>query len=207
MSDKTIKSTRRAFFVRGGAALGSAATVSAAALAARQAASPDQQLEDLRRQIAGAHDRAAIRKLHLDFAALIEQQAYERATQLFDEHAAVDLSGASASGKAGILRLFEQHYREQTVAVLHRAYRQSASQQSDDVLSLSEDGLQAAATFHLDVQLCTPLQEDCTAAKMAKLQGLFAARRWETGRLEGRYVKRAGEWQIVSLKYSESGLA
>ena len=90
MSDKTIKSTRRAFFVRGGAALGSAATVSAAALAARQSASPDQQLEDLRRQIAGAHDRAAIRKLHLDFAALIEQQAYERAAQLFDEHAAVE---------------------------------------------------------------------------------------------------------------------
>lgn len=201
MSVKTTKSTRRAFFLRGGAALGSAATASAAALATEKPATPDQQLENLRREVACAHDRAAIRQLHLDFTALIEQQAYERAAQLFDAQADLDLSGASASCRSGIEALLVQQYLEQTVAVLHGAYRQSASQQSSDVLTLSEDGQQAAAAFHVDVQLCTPLQDDCTVAKMARLQGQFAERRWETGHLEGRYVKRAGEWKIASLRY------
>jgi len=49
--------------------------------------------------------------------------------------------------------------------------------------------------------LSTPLQQDCTAAKMARLQGQVADRRWQAGRLEGQYVKRGGEWKIASLKY------
>jgi hypothetical protein len=203
MSDKTTKSTRRVFFARGGAALGAgvAATVGASALASEKSDPLEQQLEMLRREVVGAHERAVIRQLHLDFAALIEQQAYDNAAQLFDEQADLDLSGASARGKTGIHQLFAQRYGNQTAAVIHGAYRQNASQQSADALRLSDDGQQAAATFHVDVQLCTPLREDCTAAKMARLQGQFADRRWETGRLEGQYVKRAGEWKIASLKY------
>ncbi len=201
MSVKTGKSTRRAFFLRGGAALGSAAAVSTAALAAEQPVTPDQQLQELRRELTAAHDRAAIRQLHLDFTALIEQQAYERAAQLFDEQADLDLSGASARGRSGIEALLVQQYFRQTAAVLHGAYTQSAAQQSNDVITLSADGQQADAAFHVDVQLCTPLQDDCTVAKMARLQGQFADRRWETGRLEGKYVKRTGEWKIASMRY------
>ena len=203
MSGQTTKSSRRAFFLRGGAALGTgvAAGISASALASQHPAPLQQQVQDLRRELAGAHDRAAIRKLHLDFASLIEQQAYERAAGLFDERARLDLSGASASGRSAIAQLFEQHYREQTIGAIHRAYRQSTAQQSGELITLSEEGEQAAATFHLDVQLCTPLQEDCTVAKMAKLQGQVADLCWESGRLEGEYVKRDGEWKIASLTY------
>jgi hypothetical protein len=201
MSGKTINSTRRAFFVRGGAALGTgvAATVAASAVAHERQTLLDDKLRDLRRELQEAQDRTAIRQLHLDFAALLEQQAYERAAQLFDELADLDLSGERAQGKSAIQQLFERKYLGQTATVIHSAYRQSASHQSKDLLQIASD--EARATFHVDAQLSTPLQADCTAAKMARLQGQLADHRWEAGRLDGQYVRRGGEWKIASLKY------
>lgn len=202
MSGK-LTSTRRAFFLRGGAALGTGvgATVAAAAVSSVNDRAPDGQLQKLQRELDAEQDRQAIRRLHLDFTTLLEQQAYERAVQLFDERGHLDLSGVRASGKSAIQQLFEQQYRGQQAAAIHTAYRQNASQQSRDLLRLGEDGLQAAATFHVEVHLCTPLEEDCTVAKMARLQGGVADRRWEAGRLEAQYVKSAGGWKIASLQY------
>jgi hypothetical protein len=83
---------------------------------------------------------------------------------------------------------------------LHSAYRQRTSQPSD-VLTFSDDGLQATATFDVEAEICTPLQDDCTAAQMARLQGNVADHRWENGRFEARYVKTRGQWKISSLRY------
>jgi len=201
MSGNTTNSTRRAFFLRGSAVLGTgvAAAVAASAAASQRHTPPEEQLRKLQRELQEAQDRTAIRQLHLDFASLIEQQDYERAARLFDERADLDLSGERARGKSAIQQLFAEKYRRQSASVIHSAYRQTASQQSKDVLQIGED--QASATFHVDAQLSTPLQEDCTVAKMARMQGQLADRRWETGRLEGRYVKSGGQWKIVSLKY------
>jgi hypothetical protein len=196
-----MNNTRRAFFLRGGAALGTgvAATVAASAVASEQQTPCEEQLREVRRQLQEVQDRTAIRQLQLQFAALIEQQAYERTAQLFDEQADLDLSGERAQGASAIQQLFERKYRVQSASVIHSAYRQSSSHQSNDVLQITDD--QARATFHVDALLSTPLPEDCTAAKMARLQGQLADRRWEAGRLEGRYVKRGGDWKIASLKY------
>lgn len=201
MSERTMNSTRRAFFLQGGAALGTgvAATVLAPAAPAEERTPLEEQLSDLRRELQEAQDRTAIRQLHLDFAALIEQQDYERAAQLFADRGDLDLSGERAQGRSAIQQLFERRYGGQTASVIHGAYRQNASQQSKDVLQITAG--QARATFHVDAQLSTPLQEDCTAAKMARLQGQLADRRWQAGRLEGQYVKNGGEWKIASLKY------
>src|SRR5690242_14610325 len=160
MSGKTTNSTRRAFFLRGSAALGTgvAAAVAASAAASQKHTPPEEQLRKLRRELQEAQDRTAIRQLHLDFASLIEQQAYERAARLFDERAELDLSGERASGKSAIQQLLAEKYRRQSASVIHSAYRQTASHQSQDVLQISED--QASATFHVDAQLSTPLQED-----------------------------------------------
>ena len=201
MSGKTTDSTRRAFFLRGSAALGTgvAAAVAASAAASEDHTPEQEQLRKLRRELQEAQDGTAIRRLHLEFASLIEQKAYERAVRLFDERADLDLSGERARGMSAIQQLFEEKYRRQSASVIHSAYRQTAAHQSKDVLRISED--QASATFHVDAQLSTPLQEDCTVARMARMQGQLADRRWESGRLEGRYVKSGGEWKIVSLKY------
>jgi hypothetical protein len=161
MGDLKKKSTRRAFFLNGGAVLGAgvAATAGAVGLAPPAAAAGKPG--------AGAEDREAIRQLLLAFIARLENES-DAASPLFDEQLG--------------------------------AYRQTASQLKDEV-RLSEDGLRATATFHCEVELCTPLQDDCTAAQMARLQGLMASRRWESGRFEASYVKTRGQWTMESVAY------
>jgi hypothetical protein len=196
MADIKTTSTRRAFFLSGGAVLGAgvATTVAASAFAPMQTAS-DATL---------AEDREAIRKLHLAFLALIEEQRYQSAAALFDENAHLNMGGVSAGGRAAILQTLADQYGQQKAAAIHTAYRQNISQQPD-VITVSESRLQAAATFHVEVEVCTPLQVDCTAAQMARLQGHVAERRWESGRFEANYVKapenRRAQWQIASLQY------
>jgi hypothetical protein len=163
----------------------------------------EDQLAQLQRELAQVEDREAIRELHLAFTSLIENQRYEAAAELFDEHAHLQLSGVTASGKPAILHLFADLFRNQTAAVIHSAYRQSPKQDSDAV-KLSEDRVQATATFHVEVELCTPLEGDCTAAQMARLQGHVADRRWETGRFEAQYMKILGQWKMASLSYLTS---
>jgi hypothetical protein len=174
------KTSRRRFFTAGGAALGAgvATTVGASALSSDDIA---------RDQLACAEDREAIRRLHLAFMGFVEQRAIDAAAELFDEPDA---------GKGTIWQFVAGHDN----AVFHRAYRQNASQQQDAV-SISANRLQASGLFHVEAQLCTPLADDCTAAKMARLQGNVADLRWETGRFEATYVKTRGEWKIASLTY------
>ena len=202
-------SSRRAFFLQGGAALGVGAGAAAATTAAASAPTQEnpgslaEQLQKLRQQLDGMEDREAIRRLQQAFTTLVEQQAYEAAAELFENQARLNLSGVSANGKRAILRLFADQDREQNATVIHSAYRQNASQQADAV-TLSEDRTQGTATFHVEVELCVPLQGDCTAAKMARLQGHSADRRWEAGRFEAKYVKTSGQWKIASLSYRAS---
>ena len=175
------KSTRRAFFSSGGAALG----VGVAATVGNTTPSH-----------VAFEDREAIRKLQFAFTALLENQHYEAAADLFDEHARLHLSGAHASGKPAILNLFVTGYRQQGATVIHSAYRYRS-----DTVTLSDDRLHATATFHVDVELCTPLRDDCTIAQMARLQGMMSDRRWETGEIEAQYAKISGQWKLTSLRY------
>jgi hypothetical protein len=190
MTGINSKTSRRRFFTQGGAALGAgvAATVGATALSAND---PMQRLREL-------EDREAVRQLHLAFTSLIEQQAYEAAAELFDAQARLDLNGASVNGKRAIVQKLSDRS-----AAFHRGYRQGTSQQSDTV-TLSDDCTHASATFNIEVELCTPLQDDCTAATMARIQGNVADLRWESGRFEASYVKTRGEWKIASLVYGAS---
>jgi hypothetical protein len=187
MSTNRTGSSRRAFFLNGGAVLGAGVAAGAAALAAgKSPPSKDsaQELEQLRDELNAAADREAVRQLHLAFTAMVEAQNYAAAAQLFEEEAHLHA------------------YRQQSAPSLHAAYRPNSLQQQD-VLTLSDDRQRAAATFHVDAQICTPLEGEFTVARMARLQGQMADSRWETGRLEAQYVKRAprGEWRIASLRY------
>jgi hypothetical protein len=202
MTGTNTKSSRRSFFLHGGAALGAgvAATAGAAALTSDEALPTNGQLQQLQQQLDCAADREAIRQLHLSFTRLVENQIYEAAVELFDEQAQLELSGVSVTGKPAIRQLFTDHYRHQKAAAIHSAYRQNTAQQKDAV-TLSENSLQASATFHVDVELSTPLLGDSTLVKMARLQGQSASRQWETGRLEAKYVKTRGQWKMASLSF------
>jgi hypothetical protein len=197
------RTSRRAFFTQGGAALGAgvATTVGGSALASENKTPVEQQqLRKLRQQLHRLEDREAIRGLHMAFTNLVEQTNYEAAAQLFDERGHLDLTGVSATGRRAILELFVSQYRDERAARIHSAYRQSALRPPDAV-TFSEDGLRASGTFHVEVELRTPLQGDRTVAQMARLQGHVSDRHWEAGRFEAKYVKVQGAWKIVSLSY------
>lgn len=202
MNERNPRSSRRAFFLQGGAALGAgvATTVGASTFAEGTAASQAGELEQLRAKLDLEQDREALRKLHVTFTALLEKRVWTDAAELFDEQAHVDLSGVRADGKSAIRKLFVEQYGEQTASVIHGAYRPNASQRQD-MLAIDEKRLHATAIWHVDVQLSTPLQGDCTAVQMARLQGQMADCRWEAGRLEAKYVKTQGQWRIASLSY------
>jgi hypothetical protein len=85
----------------------------------------------------------------------------------------------------------------------HQAYRSNALQEHD-LLVFGKSGLEATATWHVDVKIGMPLQGDSTIAQMARLQGMLADVRWEAGRLQARYVKSGGRWQIAALEYLAS---
>jgi len=201
MTGRENKSSRRAFFLQGSAALGAgvASTVGAAALTT-DAATPDAAQSQ---QLALLQDREAIRQLQLAFTTLMENQAYEAAAELFGDQADLQLSGVRAKGMPAIRQLLADQYRHQTAPALHSAYRPN-SLQAQDELTLSDDRLRASATFHVDVALGTALAGDSTIAQMARLQGQMADRHWESGRIEARYVKTHGRWKVASLRYLAS---
>jgi len=196
MTDTKANRSRRSFFLRGGALLGAGVATTAGAKALM--ADPTPAVPELLQSVI---DCEAIRQLHLTFTELMENQAYEAATELFHEQAQLNLSGLTAAGKPAIARLLQVQYRQQQAALMHSAYRQNASRRKDR-MSVSNVRRQAIATFHTEVQISTPLQGDCTAAQMARLQGQTVDRRWESGRFDAQYVKVQGLWKMASLRYS-----
>jgi len=91
----------------------------------------------------------------------------------------------------------------QALELMHTAYRQDSRQQMDAIV-ISEDGANATARFHVEAEVCTPIQGDCTAAQMARLQGNVASRHWESGRFDVKLAKTHGNWRIVSLTYGRA---
>jgi hypothetical protein len=150
MSASKSQTTRRAFFIQGGATVG-------AGVAAAAGASHTEPHN-------AAAEREAIRKVHQAFIAAVENGMNP---------------GAAAA---------------------HRAYRSNA-RQGGDQMHLSDDGKHAEALWHVDVKMGTPLEGDSTAAQMARLQGMLADMRWESGLLTAQYAKQDGRWQLSSVRY------
>jgi hypothetical protein len=93
----------------------------------------------------------------------------------------------------------ENHSRSGAAAT-HQAYRANALQLAD-AIRISADGYHAAALWHVDVKVGVPIEGDSTPAQMARLQGMLTNVHWEAGRLDVRYVKVDGHWQVASVRY------
>ncbi len=61
-------------------------------------------------------------------------------------------------------------------------------------------GERATATVHFEAEQCTPLEGDCTAAQMARLQGNVASRQWVARCVEVDLAKIEGEWTIAGVR-------
>jgi hypothetical protein len=96
------------------------------------------------------------------------------------------------------------------ILALHRTYLASNGSyrlnpsHPNDVITLSGDGLRANARFHVEAEVCTPLEDSCTAAQMARLQGNYASHHWESGRFDAEYMKVQGHWKVVSMSYVQT---
>lgn len=165
-----------------------------------------------------AAEREAIRQLHLTLLAHVEKRDFAGAADLFAAASAWRASGLGdaaaaqsareqgsaqsaherGSAQSRLERMSEQSTSRRSLA--HTAYRQTSAQRLDDI-ALTEDGAHATARFHVEAEVCTPIQGDCTAAQMARLQGNVASRHWESGRFDAKLAKTQGNWKIVSLVY------
>lgn len=201
---KHIDSSRRAFFLRGSTALGvglASATAGAFPLMFDASLPLKEQLAFLHQQLGTMEDTEAIRHLQLAYNALVENQAYEAAVELFTDDATVELNGESVSGKEkGIGQLFAD-YAQQQAPVLHTAFRQDQAQQRDEI-TVSEDLQSALATFHFQVEISRPQTDASVLGEMARLQGQYASSHWESGKFDVAYSKVAGQWKISKLTYT-----
>jgi len=89
--------------------------------------------------------------------------------------------------------------RETLAAVLARTGGwQDLSRRRDEITLLGRE--QATATVHFEVEECTPLEADCTAAQMARLQGNVADRGWVAHCVEVDFAKLNGEWKVSGIR-------
>ncbi len=172
MNDTRSRTTRRAFFVTGGALIGSSVAAAAGAVGH----------DEPGRMRSAAADREAIRDLQRKALKLVQASRYDALASLF------------APGATAIEALARD-------TALHTGYRHDVAADADAV-TLSEDGTRASATFPVETEIRTPLVGDETIVAMARLQGNWADRRFESGRFEARYACLAGTWMMTSLRYS-----
>ena len=157
----------------------------------------------LRESVNGAAEREAIRRLHLTLLAHVEQRDFAGAAAMFAAADGWRASGLGDDSAAQSACGQDSAHSGSRRIVAHTAYRQTSAQRLDEI-ALSEDGAQATARFHVEAEVCTPIQGDCTAAQMARLQGNVASRHWESGRFEMKLAKTQGNWKIVSLAYERA---
>jgi hypothetical protein len=211
MTDKRhTNSSRRFFFLRGGAALGAglaSATAGAGTLVFDESLSLKEQLAQLHQQLGAMEHKEAIRQLQAAYTHLLENQAYEAVVELFSDEAMITLHDESYTGKEhGIRPLFTEAYAQQQVPDLHTAFRQDHAQRQDEI-SVSEDLQSATATFHFQVEVSKPYTDTSVLGKMARQQGQHASRHWETGKFEVAYSRVDEQWKISKLAYLAQGKA
>ena len=193
MDGSRDRTSRRAFFLQGGAVVGAGVASAGTALAGTTLAGASVEPDD------HAADREAIRRVQAAFAASIEAREWANAVALFAPGARLQLGSDEAKGVPAIRQLFTEMYAGQRADSLHDAYRPNALQLQDSI-SVAAGG-HARAIWHVDVRMVRPLQGDCTIAQMARLQGQLGDMRWESGLLEVRYVLQEGRWLIDALDY------
>ena len=192
-------SSRRAFFARSGAALG--AGLASAGVGAAMLDDSQARVDALYQQLGALEDREALRHLHQAYLALVENRQWQALPELFSKDAEVRLHGETwQGGQKGLRSLYLEQYAQRALDDMHSAFSFDQRQQQDHV-ELDAGRQQASACFHCRVQLSTPLRDDSVAARMARLQGMDTAQRWEQGRFTVAYRQEGGQWRIHRLSY------
>ncbi|MFM1885751.1 MAG: hypothetical protein RL026_908 [Pseudomonadota bacterium] len=188
MNEPTRRPTRRQFVLQGGTLLGAGLAVAAAAPPPDPSTAP----------AADADTRLALLPLQGRLLAVLTRGDADVLPELFTAEATLQIDAMTLQGTAAISHWLAT--RAEGKAPYHRAYRQAALRPEDEVHPAS-GGAQATLRFHVEAEACTPLTDDCTAAQMARLQGLLADRQWEQGMFEAQVTRRQQGWRVEALSY------
>ena len=193
--------SRRAFFVRGGAALGAGlASASAGAALLDDTLPLKTQLDELQRKLAGLEDRDAIAGLFQAYTTLTERQAWDAVATLFSESADLDLDGSRHCGPRQGIPLLLAGLCNADRASMHTAFRSKGAEQ-ETVIAVNADGQAAQARFRREVRIARPITEQNTLADMARLQGMDADSRWQQGDFALELIRGPEGWRIRQLHY------
>ena len=203
MKKKEVNKSRRAFFLKGTAALG-AGLVSAGAGAATlfDSFQNRQQMSQLQQKLSNLEDKEVLEHLHLAFTTMLENRTFDEVTDLFTEDAVVALSGIKLTGKAAVKKLFMEEYKNREISCLHTAHRRDQSQ-NQNLISVSDDRKRASASFYNQVLICTPVRWQSALAEMARQQGMTTQSYWENGRYDMAFTRVRDQWQISRLSYQK----
>jgi len=198
MKEQPVSSRRR--FVRtAGAALSATAAAAVAAVPMNA-----DGTDPLVARLARLEDVDAIRRVHVDLLASLNDRVWGRALGLFAADARVHLAGGVFEGRdRGLRRLFVEHFgrslaeaRPGPVLTYLRSHEPHL-----DVVEVAPDRRSATATYRCVTQVSAAITPDCTLAEMALLQGEGALRWQETAAIEAAYVREGESWAIVRLAY------
>jgi hypothetical protein len=185
---------RRSFICNAGAAL--SATIAGSAVAAGTPVAPSSDAE-------------AIRKLHWQFVAHLNAGEFAPLVELFAADAEVHLWGGVFRGKeAGVRRLYEEHFARHPAEGSDGPVQTFllGDTQHHDVIDVASDRQRATGRFHCLVRVeCVVASPLPSLAAMARQQGAGILQWWESGVLEGSYVRLGGEWRVGRLEYGELG--
>lgn len=191
----TVKTdqNRRAFFRKGGMAMGAAlasTTVGATGMMNDQG--------NLRERLAGLEDVDAIRTLWQHYGQLLSEGRFDEIPALFAEDAEIVLDNTTYSGREQEIRqLFNGSAN--TGLKLSRLLQDGSQEERVDI---APDHRSATACFHAMVKAGRQLSGDATIHQMARLQGMDQEQWWESARHEFELVKHDGFWEIHRLQYS-----
>lgn len=189
MKNTLGKTSRRSFFVNGGALLGAGLASAGTVLAGTPAAASTDH----------AAARETIRALHARFLRHVSTGEHAAAAALFAPDARLELGAPAVRGAQAI----HQFFASDDATARHGAYRIPAAS-AEDAITVDASGASATATFGAEAELCVPLAATCTVAQMARLQGNVESRYWQPGRFDARYAKHPDGWKIADLRWSAS---
>jgi hypothetical protein len=198
---------RRSFIWKTGAGL-SAVLASAVAGMSKTKAEDDKTLKDqvgrLSARIGILEDANAIRNLHENYAACLDQGMYEDVMSLFAEDVEVYFNGGLFVGRdTGVRRLYLNHFSEghtgKRLELSPECQRDSMPQQES--IEVAMDRQSAKARFPFSMRVGIPMTEDSTLVQMARLQGQGIVHWNECGIYENSYVKVGDVWKIKRIEY------
>ncbi|MEJ0099448.1 MAG: nuclear transport factor 2 family protein [Pseudomonadota bacterium] len=198
----------RRSFIWLGAGASAAVASTALASAAESGKAGTGKTDDLSLRVALLEEEKVLRKFHQQFEQAMDQARHEAVIGMFADDAEVIFNGGAFRNRAGVSRLFREHFAAGKTGVRMQAapgFELSAGQQQERV-EISADLRTATAVFPYSIQVGTPIETESSLAAMARLHGEGVRTWWEGGVYQVSYRRDAANsnasWKIDRLEYT-----